>query len=164
MPAEDKKLAELDVLDSADYLYAIKDGVSGKIAPGDVGGGGGEASLEVATATAHAGGGQGSATQLTATVGIRKIYHITAANSGDSVKLPAAETGLNIVVIEDHKRVIIYASDGQPADRILGGSANDSGFSPFDQSPWSGTSSSVEFVCTEANVWVAFVSYTGFSF
>lgn len=71
--------------------------------------GGGSSSVADAL-TAHAGGGQGSALALTASV--NRIT--TVATAGDSVKLPAAVAGLQVIVVNDGgKPVDIFPSTGE---------------------------------------------------
>jgi hypothetical protein len=69
------------------------------ITPGDayLGGDGFQSILESTadTLTAHAGGGQGSALALTSV--INRVTNV--ATAGDSVKLPASQSGMTITVI-----------------------------------------------------------------
>jgi len=90
--------------------------------------------------TAFAGGGQASALALTAT-----INRVTVcATAGDSVKLPAATAGVQVIVLNDGAASMdIFPQTGESIDALAANAA-------YALTPATGN---VRFICASAGLW-----------
>lgn len=96
--------------------------------------------------TAHAGGGQASATVLS-----NDINRVTTcATAGDSVKLPAASAGMELVVINDGAASLdIFPASGESIDAL----SADAAYS------LSSSLKNIRFICASSGLWKT--AYTG---